>query len=323
MVSRGWVLGWNAGTLAPLAGNVLVDRLASEPGKYFLSSVWMSGYGLAADHGGSVYFATGNTTYAGTGYNSQFNPSESVLKVSADLTTVEDFFTPGGVVYGATQLDIKDLDFGSGGVLLLPPQAGSVANMAIAAGKIGMMYLLNQDMLGGYNAIGPDDDLGNTLIGPCYCGQSYFTGDDGLGRVVSSGGRRVIVWRLQTSPAIALQKAAEAAPLEGGLNNGFFTSVSSNGTVAGSAVIWAVSRPVPAGSSTVSLLAYDGGNGSTLFSSVAGPWPNPGRENLVPVVANGFVYVASYKQLAIFGLGGGAAQAPGHRKPGAGQRPLP
>jgi len=40
-----------------------------------------------------------------------------------------------------------------------------------------------------------------------------------------------------------------------------------------------------------------------LFHGVAGIWPNVnGNSNLVPVVANGKVYVASYRQLRIFGL---------------------
>ena len=48
-VSRGWVLGWNASTLTPLAANQLNDKLApSSTNNFFLSSVWMSGSGLAA-----------------------------------------------------------------------------------------------------------------------------------------------------------------------------------------------------------------------------------------------------------------------------------
>jgi hypothetical protein len=40
-----------------------------------------------------------------------------------------------------------------------------------------------------------------------------------------------------------------------------------------------------------------------LFSGLAGTWPNVrGNANIVPVVANGEVFVASFKQLAIFGL---------------------
>jgi hypothetical protein len=40
-----------------------------------------------------------------------------------------------------------------------------------------------------------------------------------------------------------------------------------------------------------------------LFKGGAGSWPNTGgNSNLVPVVANGQVYVAGNKQLQIFGL---------------------
>ena len=42
-----------------------------------------------------------------------------------------------------------------------------------------------------------------------------------------------------------------------------------------------------------------------LFSSPAGSWGNTGgNANIVPLVANGHVFVASNQQLTIFGLGG-------------------
>jgi hypothetical protein len=44
--SRGWLLGWQASTLAPLAANRLTDSLVKTPeNDFFLSSIWMSGYG--------------------------------------------------------------------------------------------------------------------------------------------------------------------------------------------------------------------------------------------------------------------------------------
>jgi hypothetical protein len=39
-----------------------------------------------------------------------------------------------------------------------------------------------------------------------------------------------------------------------------------------------------------------------LFNALAGQWITSGRPNLVPVVANGKVFAATRKQLAIFGL---------------------
>src|SRR5262249_20934674 len=82
---------------------------------------------------------------------------------------------------------------------------------------------------------------------------------------------------------------------------GFFTTVSSNGTQAGTAVVWAVSRPVDTNPAKVLLYAFDPATGSLLYSGTAGTWPAPGDANIVPVVANGQVYVASTNQLAIFG----------------------
>jgi hypothetical protein len=60
--------------------------------------------------------------------------------------------------------------------------------------------------------------------------------------------------------------------------------------------------------SPVYLYAFnpDATTGSTmtqLFKGVGGVWPNvTGNSNLVPVVANGEVFVASNKELQIFGL---------------------
>ena len=64
-----------------------------------------------------------------------------------------------------------------------------------------------------------------------------------------------------------------------------------------------MSRPVDS-TNNVYLYAFDAANNLTqLFSAVAGNWPNTGgNANIVPVVANGKVYVASNKKLSIFGL---------------------
>jgi outer membrane protein assembly factor BamB len=66
--SRGWLLGWNAATLTPFAANQLNDTLpaSASPNDFFLSSIWMSGAGPAADAYGNIYFATGNSDPSGT-----------------------------------------------------------------------------------------------------------------------------------------------------------------------------------------------------------------------------------------------------------------
>jgi hypothetical protein len=78
-LGRGWVLRWHTGTLAALRPAELLDRLTIAPNNVFLSTVWMSGYGIAANTAGDPYFVTGNSDPSGTTYNSSTN----LLKASS------------------------------------------------------------------------------------------------------------------------------------------------------------------------------------------------------------------------------------------------
>ena len=300
-ISRGWLLGWTGGTLKPLASNQLVDVQATDGSDFFLSSIWMSGYGPATDDSGSILFVTANSDPSS--YDGITNIQESVVKVSPTLSTVESLFTPSNQAV----LDGGDEDFGSGGVLVLPNQPGTIPHLAVAAGKNGKMYLMNEDNLGGFFPH-RNNVLGTYNIGGCWCGQSYYVDPtDGLGRVVSSGGRTAMVWRIQTSPKVALLKQTSSPSIGGGQDPGFFTTISSNG--GSNPIIWALSHPPNSGASPIYLFAFNPDSGGTrmkqLFKAQAGSWPNVnGNANLVPVVANGRVFVASNMQLQMFGLTG-------------------
>jgi hypothetical protein len=305
--ARGWLLGWQGAALQPLSLNILTNKVP----KSRHSTIWMSGYGVAAI-AGHLYFVTGNSdahTYDATNHN---NLSESVVKVSAGLGHVLDFFTP----YGAGAMDgdesnrVGDLDFGSGGVLLLPDQPGGVPRLAAAAGKEGWMYLINREDMGGLNK-GTDTSVGQYWIGGCFCGQSYYQN-----KIVSSGGDQIGVWQVYTSPSTGLTKTYSSENL-GGRGDGFFTAISSNGDA--NVIIWAVSSHGSAdlGSQQPTLFAFQPIQGDPqlkpLFQGPAGNWdlgnagsPAPvsdANSNIVPVVANGHVYVASYKELDFFGFG--------------------
>jgi hypothetical protein len=163
---------------------------------------------------------------------------------------------------------------------------------------------MNEDKLGGYSTTG-NNVLGTYSIGECWCGQSYFTNpSDGTGRVVTSGGNTIILWKVATSPAVQLTQVAQANIAAGVQDPGFFTSVSSNGKSR--PIIWAISRPQSSTGSPLLLYAFSQdstGALKQLFQGTAGLWPNLGGDsNLIPVVANGQVFVASNKQLSIFGL---------------------
>ena len=303
-LSRGWLLGWTAGSMTPFPSNQIFDQQPTSPDNFFLSSIWMSGYGLATDDAGNILFVTGNSDYSGTTYDGITNIQESVVKVSPTLTTVVDLFTPNN----QSGLDQSDADFGSGGVLVLPDQPGAAPHLAVAVGKVGTMYFMNEDSLGGYSP-STNNVLGSYVVGGCWCGPSYFVDPtDGLGRVVSSGGKSITIWKVQTSPSVALKRVGVSPGLGITVQDpGFFTTISSNGTA--NPIIWAIARPTNTTKAPINLLAFNPDTGKVgmkqLFKKTAGAWPNlGGNANLVPVVANGLVFVASNQQLQVFGLTG-------------------
>ncbi|MEX3856301.1 hypothetical protein AB3X94_19905 [Paraburkholderia sp. BR10923] len=308
--SRGWVLGWKASTLSPLpangsnVANQLMNKLATSPNTFFLSSVWMSGYGIAAGPSGELYFITGNSDPSGTTYAPPNNIQESVVRLSADLTTLQDYFTPSGT-NGVASLDAADDDFGSGGAMVIPAISGESVGTVVAGGKRGHLYLIDRSSMG-HNDSGRALSIGG--FGSCWCGPSYFMGSDGVRRVVGSGGRSISVWKVPANPP-KLQWEKTFASIASGQDGGFFTTISSNGTSAGSAIIWAVGRPTStAAPANVTLYAFDAsasGGTTPIFSSVAGSWPGPNSNaNIVPTVANGKVFVASFAALNIFAPGG-------------------
>ena len=65
-----------------------------------------SGYAPAADANGDVYFSTGNSDPGKPTYSQSFNRPDSIVRLSADLNSLVDSFTPANYF----QLDQADLD---------------------------------------------------------------------------------------------------------------------------------------------------------------------------------------------------------------------
>jgi hypothetical protein len=321
--SRGWLFGWDASTLTRLSANELTDTQVDSTTHFFLSSIWMSGYGIASD-GADIYFATGNSdcnwevspeqcpstsTWDGN-KTVPTNIQESVVRLSAtDLTTFHGVFSPSNRL----TLDQQDADLGSGGVLLLQPPKFPLG-LAVAGGKDGRLFVLQRNTPAGLSLL-------QTLngSGSCWCGPSYFIGEDTTPRVVTSHGTALLTWDVNNASSPSLSPDGSANVNGSGQDGGFFTSVScqsADGTTStpcnsGTAIIWAVGRPHSPGT-TVTLYAFkaqaDSGTLTNLYKADFGSWPHTGgNANIVPVVANGKVYVVSNKQLAIFGLTTGVA----------------
>ena len=253
--SRGWILGWNAANLNALPAAALMDKETSAQAGNglnlgwtivdYLSSIWMSGYGLAADSSGNVYAQTGNSNG-----KLSANLPDSVVKISANLATVADYFTPSNFA----ALDAADEDRGSAGVMVVPDQPNGL-QVAVAPGKDGRLFLLNRNKLGKFTANGPDVPP-YVNAGACWCGPNYMIASDGQPRIVSTGGNQVQTWFLPATANGTLTADAVGAPLPSGSGDpGFMSSVSTYGTLQNSAVIWSVSRSV---AGRVFLQALDG-----------------------------------------------------------------
>ena len=139
---------------------------------------------------------------------------------------------------------------------------------------------------------------------------------------MSSGGSNVMVWQVITSASTAYLSQAEAlhAFSPGPGDGGFFTSISSSGEA--NMILWAVPRSgsqVYLYAFAVTQVAAPGWllipsgmqaqlTPTPIFTSKPGPggagtWTNANTNaNIVPVVANGKVFVASSGQLNIFGI---------------------
>jgi hypothetical protein len=304
--SRGSILRFDATSLAFLGSDV-TNTLRLNTNPYYLSSIWQSGFGIASDSNGDIYFSTGNSDPYTPSYSTSFNRPDSVVHLTGDLTALVDSFTPSDYF----QLDQGDTDLGSGGAMLLPDQPGSTPHLLVAGGKDGRTFLLNRDNLGGYTENGPDNVLQAVNQGECWCGPAYFVGSDGNPYVITGGGNGITSWKLTAPAAQLIQQTSAPWSVTDGLPDygGAIPVVSSNGTTAGTAIAWLVQRPSSSSDSNpgtpVTLQAFDASNlGTQLISLPAGTWTHAVNSNadLVPTVANGKVYVASNMQLQIFGL---------------------
>ena len=305
---HGWIIGFDPRNLQPLPDyifnttpNSTTDAFGPNAGE---GGIWMAGCGFSVDSGNNLYFVTGNGSFNAFNDSGGSEYGDTFLKLSTSRgLSVVDYFTP----YNQDYLGSHDIDVGSGGVLLLPDQAGSVRHLMVAGGKEGTIYLLNRDMFTAdnnhYDTSGSGDAVLQTLSlnGGVFSTPGYFdgriyyaaTGDALKAFAISNG-------RLSEFP-VSLSSRIFGYP-------GATPSVSANGTRNG--IVWVIQREPAA------LVAYDAGDlNKELYSSDAtgGCDDFPGAIKFtVPTVANGKVYVGGRSALSVFGLLGGDPQGGGN-----------
>jgi hypothetical protein len=318
-VWHGWIFSYSMVTLQQL--DIFCTSANGSGG-----GLWMSGAGLAAEVNdpakpyGRMFIATGNGTYtASYPYTNTMSYGMSVLDLdlSGGQMTVEDEFTP----YNEAALDAQDGDLGSGGPLLLPTQtlaSGSTLSPLVQIGKSGMIYILNRNSLGGFNAAG--DQVVQEVQTPITEGfnwgagvwgaEAYWnnniyaggTNPNGEGGGYAGAGNSLTAYSFANG---VLSSIPTSQSVEQFIYPGPTPSISANGATNG--IVWALMTYAQALEGPDVLLAYDATNlAHTLYSSNT----NPSRDTpsgaalkfTVPTIANGKVYVGASGAVDIYGL---------------------
>ena len=283
--AHGWVFAYNAATLLQ-TGVFNTTPDATDGG-----SVWQSGGGLAGDSSGNVYFATAaiGDFDANTG-GMDFGDTILKLSLSGGPLNWVDYFTP----YDQAYLDSEDLDLGSGGVLLLPDQTGSIPHLLLAAGKQGVIYLVNRDDMGQFNENGDDvvQEI-TTTLGEVYSVPIYW---NGMVYYVGTQNHSMQAYALNNGLLSTSPVAQSVAFYDRGL-----PSLSANGTTNG--LIWLLrgpsyNAPLLSAFNTASLAITYSSNMAAGERDTVGPIAH----FATPTIANGKVYVGTTTQLVIYGL---------------------
>jgi putative pyrroloquinoline-quinone binding quinoprotein len=296
---HGWILGYDAATLQQ---QVVYN---ATPNGY-AGGMWQSGTGMAAD-AGNLYVVTGNGTVGDSGDATRLtNRGESALKLtpSGSTLTVTSYFTP--LDYQA--LNDTDIDYGTMGGFLIPNSL-----YFLTGGKDGNLYLLNKDAMGGYspsaNQVQQVVALGSSAN--MHCQAAYYKG---------SAKEFVYVWP-ENHPLRAIpfgrssnlldpssQIVASAAFPTG--QSGAVLSVSSNGSTAGTGILWAsyaFSGDAEHTTSPGILRAFDAND---VTKELWNSHQNVSRDGAgayakfsAPTIANGRVYLPTFSnRVVVYGL---------------------
>jgi uncharacterized protein (TIGR03437 family) len=275
---HGWILGYAADTLRQVA---VYNDTPNGAG----ASFWGAGAGPASGAGGNLFITSANGSFA-ENYGVP-DLGDSIIKLSpSGGLTVADYFTP----FNQRSLSDNDLDLGSSGVLLLPPEVGNAAhrNLLVTAGKEGRVYLVDRDSLGKFQ---PGYDAGALQSMPgavqqVFGAPAYFAGKVYFSAAIDRLKAFQIANANLSLEPISTSSMSFASP-------GSSPIVSANGSSNG--IVWAFEL----GAGKGMLHAFDAADLSKeLFHDSPGSYVEFG----VPMVADGKVYVGTLDSLVVYGL---------------------
>ncbi len=279
---HGWILGYDETTLAQ---EIVYDDTPNGS----QGGIWESGCGPGVDTNGDLIAISGNGTFDTVA--SPINYGDSFMRLTPGVgttgtMTVDSFFTP----LNELMLDDDDLDMGSGGNLLLPDQPGPNPHLMIGAGKLGTIYLVNRDSMGGFNA-SMDQMVQEVpgLVGGMFGTPAYWQ------EKVAKGVVRNLFYTVasndQPKSFVIANGMIESTPQSIARNfefgfPGASAVISANNTTGG--IMWAVNASGFAAAAPAVLYAFDASNLETeLYDSNqnSGDHPGPAVKFTVPTVA--------------------------------------
>ncbi len=282
---HGWIMGYQESTLQQVAVfNATPNGIEG--------GIWQSGAAPAVDENGNIYLMAGNGTTSITTGGIDYSEALINFNFTGSALAISDYFLPTNF----QSLNNSDLDLGSGAPMLIPTQPTAPTELLVAAGKQGVVYLVDRTNLGKFSALGnqvlqtlPAGTVPTAHSMPAYWQNNiYFCGvSDFLKSYLLSNGL------LSTS-------ATSQSPAKFGYP-GATPAVSANGAKNG--IVWAIST---AQGSFAWLHAYDAVNvGRELYNTGQNPTRDQGGLLVkfnVPTIANGKVYVPTLGQLDVYGL---------------------
>jgi outer membrane protein assembly factor BamB len=329
--------GWIAGVST---GGVLDDMWVDETGGGDGAGIWGPG-GIVVDSEGNLYVATGNSNGngntpgpgSGLGAPQPAGLGECVLKLATGGAHLQlaDYFCPSD----AAVLNNYDGDLGSGSPTGLPASFGTSKepDLLVEAGKSGEVYLLDRDDLGGVDeGPGGSDDVvqetgprggewSHPAVWPGDGGYVYITTGSPGARAGGTSGELDIYQRVATDGDVSLNWVGDVPGMHFGSSAPI---VTSNGTQAGSAIVWEIVR-TSSSNDGAQLRAYGAapvaGTGSNAADSLPLLWHafvGNSTKFDPPLASGGRIYVGnSDGQILAFGtrkgappLAGAAVRAP-------------
>jgi hypothetical protein len=282
--NHGWILSYDKATLQP-TGIINVTPNGGGGG------LW-GGAPSIDDTTGDMYIISGvDLDDPLPGYN------DSALRLGSDLSVL-DYFEPSNEVY----LSDNDVDFGSGGAIIMPENSSPYPHELIGGGKDGRVFVMNRDDMGGYQ-------MSNMVIQTVQTGTQqndniFSTPTFWNGSIYYHSAQDVIkayYWYPNTG-LLSTSPVSEGSVVYGG--HGANTAISANSTT--DAIVWDIDTTNAGTGGPAVLHAYNAVNLSQQLynSSQAGSRDTAGAavKFAVPTIVDGRVYIGTATEVDVYGL---------------------